>query len=205
MQPLSYVDSNGLSWDAPAGAMVDGASIPQAFWSILGGPYEGKYRYASVLHDWYCDRRTRGWRAVDRMFYEAMRTSGVDEATAKAMYLAVVWAGPRWDSQAIYNNTLPPSQRPPHSSQVSGDVNAGIGNPSQLLRQNQPGSTSETIAVLPNLQERFEVMAKRVAESNPDLDAIDALAEEDPGNVVQYVPAPQISPVCGMFGGAFGC
>jgi hypothetical protein len=90
----------------PAKAVVDGASIPKLFWSILGGPYEGKYRNASVIHDWFCDRRTMPWSMVHRVFYEAMLDSGVEPLTAKMMYLAVYYAGPRWDAQAIINNRL---------------------------------------------------------------------------------------------------
>jgi len=29
---LSYTDPNGLIWDAPAGSVVDGASIPRYLW-----------------------------------------------------------------------------------------------------------------------------------------------------------------------------
>src|SRR5262245_50374378 len=42
--PFSYVDSKGVAWSVPAGTIVDGASIPSVFWSILGAPYTGKYR-----------------------------------------------------------------------------------------------------------------------------------------------------------------
>ncbi|WP_259665689.1 MULTISPECIES: DUF1353 domain-containing protein [Rhizobium] len=44
---FSFDDPNGLKWDVPAGEKVDGASIPQAFWSIIGGPFEGPYLKAS--------------------------------------------------------------------------------------------------------------------------------------------------------------
>jgi Protein of unknown function (DUF1353) len=42
----------------PAGAIVGGASIPQVFWSIIGGPFEDKYREASVIHDYYCEQKS---------------------------------------------------------------------------------------------------------------------------------------------------
>src|SRR4051812_13535146 len=44
IERYEYVDSNGRSWPVPAGTVVDGASIPQPFWSIIGGPFEGLYR-----------------------------------------------------------------------------------------------------------------------------------------------------------------
>jgi hypothetical protein len=31
VQPFGYIDSNGQSWDVPAGENTDGASIPRAF------------------------------------------------------------------------------------------------------------------------------------------------------------------------------
>ena len=48
---LRYTDPNGNTWIAPIGSVVDGASIPRYLWSIMGGPFEGRYRNASVLHD----------------------------------------------------------------------------------------------------------------------------------------------------------
>src|SRR5947199_3462054 len=48
---LRYTDPHGEVWLAPIGSVVDGASIPRYLWSIMGGPFEGKYRNASVLHD----------------------------------------------------------------------------------------------------------------------------------------------------------
>src|SRR3954447_8189198 len=44
---LRYTDPYGQVWVAPAGSKVDGASIPRAFWSVIGVPFEGKYRKAS--------------------------------------------------------------------------------------------------------------------------------------------------------------
>lgn len=105
-QPYGFIDSSGRRWSVPAGARVDGASIPQVFWTFVGGPFEGRYRNASVVHDWYCDRRDAAWRAVHRMFYDAMLAAGVSRAKAKTMYLAVYYGGPRWDDTTVYNNKL---------------------------------------------------------------------------------------------------
>src|SRR2546430_12816241 len=48
---LRYTDPNGNTWIATIGSIVDGASIPRYLWSVMGGPFEGRYRNASVLHD----------------------------------------------------------------------------------------------------------------------------------------------------------
>jgi hypothetical protein len=39
-EPFEYVDAGGRRWPVPKGISVDGASIPQVFWSIIGGPFE---------------------------------------------------------------------------------------------------------------------------------------------------------------------
>ena len=96
LNELRYTDPYGEVWVAPAGSRVDGASIPRAFWSIIGGPFDGKYRKASVLHDVAYDTQTRSWQDADLMFYNAMRCSGVGAFTAKTMYYALVRHGRHW-------------------------------------------------------------------------------------------------------------
>jgi hypothetical protein len=96
VEPFGYIDPSGLSWDAPIGSVVDGASIPQVAWSLIGGPFEGKYRNASVIHDVACEEKLRPWPDVHRNFYYGMLASGVDEKLAKVMYGAVYQYGPRW-------------------------------------------------------------------------------------------------------------
>jgi hypothetical protein len=93
-EPFAYHDSCAQIWRVPPGAIVDGASIPKALWSVIGGPFEGKYRAASIIHDWYCDIRVRPWKAVHRVFYEAMLASKVSNRIATLMYAAVYWGGP---------------------------------------------------------------------------------------------------------------
>ncbi|WP_249604766.1 DUF1353 domain-containing protein [Chromobacterium sp. IRSSSOUMB001] len=99
-QPFGYVDKDNKSWPVPEGAIVDGASIPQILWSLIGGPLDGLYRQASIIHDYYCDARTQPWQAVHRVFYEAMLCSGVFEPKAKIMYYAVYSFGPRWEQES---------------------------------------------------------------------------------------------------------
>src|SRR6266571_4679768 len=93
---LRYTDPNGVVWIAPAGSVVDGASIPRSLWSIMGGPFEGKYRNASILHDVAYDEHNRPWQDCDRMFYNAMRCSGVNSVEAKTMFYALCRFGHHW-------------------------------------------------------------------------------------------------------------
>ena len=94
---FAYVDAEEHRWTAPAGSVVNGATIPPAFWTFIGGPFEGKYRNASVIHDVGCVEMTATWEDVHRMFYEACRCGGVSESTAKILYYAVYHFGPRWE------------------------------------------------------------------------------------------------------------
>ena len=96
LSELRYIDPNGVVWIAPAGSVVDGASIPRVLWSLMGGPFDGKYRNASVLHDVAYDQKTRPWTEADRMFYNAMRCSGVSPTEAKTMYYALYRHGRHW-------------------------------------------------------------------------------------------------------------
>lgn len=96
VEPFAYVDPRAIRWAAPAGAVVNGASIPRAFWSLIGGPFSGRFRDASVVHDVACESRDRPWQAVHTMFYEACRCGGVGAVKAKTMYYAVFHFGPRW-------------------------------------------------------------------------------------------------------------
>ncbi len=114
---FNYLDAKKQLWEAPSGLIVDGASIPMPFWSVIGGPFSGPYREASVVHDAGCCAKTRPWQEVHRMFYEAMRCSGVGWVKAKTMYLAVWAMGPRWTK---LNSSMPkdcllaaPSGTPP--------------------------------------------------------------------------------------------
>ncbi len=94
-QPFGYVDPKGQAWDVPAGSETDGASIPRVLW-VSHPPFTGKYRAAAVVHDYYCQTKSRGWRDTHEVFYHAMRAAGVEDRTAKVMYAAVYYFGPRW-------------------------------------------------------------------------------------------------------------
>jgi len=96
LEPLSYVDSLGVEWDVPAGAVINGISIPKALWSLVGSPYVGYARRASVFHDYYYQSREVEKLLVDAMFFEAMKTDGVPHIKAHLMYLALQSTGETW-------------------------------------------------------------------------------------------------------------
>jgi hypothetical protein len=96
-EDLSFQDPNGIVWSAPRGSEVDGASIPRAIWSLVGGPLDGPYRNASIIHDVACVEKRREWQLVHRCFYNGMMAMGaMSRIKAKVMYAAVYHFGPRW-------------------------------------------------------------------------------------------------------------
>jgi Protein of unknown function (DUF1353) len=107
-----YVDANGKRWEVPSGTQVNGASIPWPLWSLIGSPWTGKYREASVVHDYFCETKTVPWKLVHRNFYTSMLANGVGGIQAKVMYIAVYRFGPRWNFE--YTPECPNCAAVPH-------------------------------------------------------------------------------------------
>lgn len=94
---FAFIDTGGFRWRAQAGDTIDGASIPEAVWSIVvGTPFIGDYRRASVVHDVACEKKIRTSRDAHRMFYEAMLADGTERHRALLFYTAVRLFGPHW-------------------------------------------------------------------------------------------------------------
>ena len=96
LDTFGYVDPEGTSWDVPSGYVTNGASIPWGLWNIIGGPYDGPYRDAAVLHDYYCEKRLRPWDKTHKMYYDAALARGTTDNVASAMYAGLLLGGPRW-------------------------------------------------------------------------------------------------------------
>jgi hypothetical protein len=130
LNELRYTDPQGLVWIAPAGSKVDGASIPRSLWTIMGGPFEGRYRNASVLHDVAYEQHNRPWQECDRMFYNAMRCSGVGAVEAGTMYYSLYKFGRHWKftvkkAKPVKKSELAAAEEFPKASPVNaGEVNA---------------------------------------------------------------------------------
>ncbi|WP_439669205.1 DUF1353 domain-containing protein [Cupriavidus necator] len=156
-RPFGYVQESGRNWPVPTETVVDGASIPKVFWSLIGGPFEGRYRDASIVHDYYCDARTRSWQDTHRVFYEAMLCSGVATPQAKVMYYAVYRFGPRW--------TFGPAAAAP-----------GFEAAVESL------SVPTPLQVEPFEAATFEADASLIYATQPDIDAIEAMADARGGD-----------------------
>jgi hypothetical protein len=106
LEDFWYIDPAGRRWDAPAGSEVNGASIPPPLWSVVGSPYTGEYRRASVVHDVACDDPTVDRRDADRMFYYACLAGGCTKTQARLLYTGVrigAWVPsiPVWEGVAV--------------------------------------------------------------------------------------------------------
>lgn len=93
---FGYIDPEGLGWEAKAGNVTDGASIPPPFHDSVGRPFDADLVRAAVIHDHYCDRHVRSTWATHWVFHEALITSGVSSHRAGLMYAAVLAGGPKW-------------------------------------------------------------------------------------------------------------
>jgi len=193
MEHFAYVDPLGRKWNAPAGSVVNGASIPQFAWSIIGGPFEGKYRDASVIHDVACRNKDRAWQDVHEAFYMAMLASGVEILRAKVMYAAVYHFGPRWGRSMNFSNVPMASVQ----SKVA-DVRATAGRDDEVLSEVRPRPPvpggliprspqqemfDVSVRVVPRqpglTQKDFEVLRAEIEKNNVPLEAIQVFAPSD--------------------------
>lgn len=92
---LRYNDLAGRQWKVPAGAIIDGASTGWFLRRILPA-FVGRYRRATVFHDYACKARALPSPKVHSMFFEAMVDDGVPVVQAWLMWLAVRVFGPRF-------------------------------------------------------------------------------------------------------------
>ena len=71
----------------------DGASIPQALWSVYGNPLTGKYRIAALVHDALYASQKLPIELADAIFLDLMKQHKVGYIKRQTMYYAVRSAG----------------------------------------------------------------------------------------------------------------
>lgn len=96
LEDFIFIDRYNKEWKAHKGSIIDGASIPKSLWTVMGSPFTGNYRRASVIHDTECKLRKRPCKDVHRVFYEMMLADHVPLPKAKLMFFAVNTFGPKW-------------------------------------------------------------------------------------------------------------
>jgi hypothetical protein len=165
-EPFGYIDPSGTRWQAEKGLVTDGASIPWPLWSIVGGPFEDKYRRAAVIHDFYCDRKYRAWERVHRVFYDAMITAGVSPVKAKMMYYAVWRFGPRWSVTEIV----------PCIPKTGSFCNAGKPTSLEVAREKPVVEEKD----VPEAKSELGELEARLGSEELSLDQLERLADSKP-------------------------
>lgn len=120
-----FEDRSGHKWITPAEYLVDGASIPRPLWSLVGSPYTGQYRRASIVHDKACDDAVGdddARRAADRMFFEACRAGGCNISQSMILYVGVrigsAWNRPEFAMAAELQSSGPMLISHPHEKAI---------------------------------------------------------------------------------------
>jgi hypothetical protein len=95
LEDFWYLDPDNRRWDARAGTVINGASIPRTLWSTVGSPYTGDYRRAALVHDAAVGAEGVLRADADAMFYFACLAGGCTLLQAKMLYAGVrlgAWA-----------------------------------------------------------------------------------------------------------------
>ena len=169
---FGYLDPYGVYWEVPAGYVTNGASVPWYLWPALGGPYDGPYRDAAVLHDYYCEKQLFTWEQTHEMFYNASRRRGVSETKAKTMYLGLQLFGWKWPPPKAASRIELQS-----SSRASFAVTPMSARPSPLLAQ-APGRTPATRVPSSEEMQIFEELKGWIERDKPSLAEIQKKVEE---------------------------
>lgn len=159
MEQFRFLDFSGTTWVVPPGEVVNGASIPRILWDILGGPWSGKYRRGSVVHDYFFRQKKYASGSVHRVFYEAMLTDGVAQLKAKIMYWAVLRFNDSWEGRSVLGDCSP-----------SGKINC-----LPVLADEPIPVTWERVSVTFDEAE-LQKAAKLIEATDPSLEEIEELA-----------------------------
>jgi len=159
LEDFWFRDSGGRQWPAIKNSIVDGASIPQPLWTLVGSPYTGDYRRASIVHDIACDEAGHDHaarKAADRMFFEACRAGGCSKREAIILYVGVR-IGAWWSSRPELEVEGVRLHVDPVHEQVRQDFQT-VGE--DVLRQ---GETDDPEVVEQRTEEAFQRLAARKA------------------------------------------
>lgn len=97
---LTYITNNNDVITVPKGFLTDLASIPSLFTGVFD--INGKHRSAAILHDYLYTIQDRIRYDADKIFLEAMESSGVGFFTRWSMFSAVRLGG--WVSWNNYED-----------------------------------------------------------------------------------------------------
>src|SRR5262245_29816351 len=171
LREFSFKDPAAKVWLAPAGSVIDGASIPRALWTVVGSPYTGDYRRASIVHDVACDEAgndKKKRRAADRMFFHACRAGGCSTWESIILYLGVrVGAAaadvPSWHAAISIESAGPRTRRTADELRLEHDFQQIVD------RVLAPGETDDPEELEERADQAFDVVLglKPVKSSEP--------------------------------------
>ncbi len=163
-EDFSFTDPEGITWTVPKGHVVDGATIPRPLWSLVGSPYTGDYRRASIIHDKGCEDANGNQtlrRKADRIFYHGCRAGGCEMEEARILYLGVRFGAlaeilPLWED-AMTNSRSPRAQISlrPSESQIISDFQ----QVAELLQSQT--STDDPLKLETSVDEALQSLAHR--------------------------------------------
>ena len=87
------VEALGYRIRVKKGFDFNGASIPQALWSVYGNPLSGKFRIAALVHDALYASQKVSRELADAIFLDLMKQHEVGYLKRQTMYYAVRSAG----------------------------------------------------------------------------------------------------------------
>lgn len=166
LAPFAFKDPRGVVWEVPTGYVTNGASVPWGLWNIVGGPYDGPYRDAAVLHDYYTDNKVRTWEDTHRMYYEAAIARGVSENRASIMYAGLLVGADRWDPPAA-------TAAPKKAQMLPGSFQLAQVPPPATTKQVAPGATPSQ-----KEQQIFNELKAWIEREKPSPDQIAKKADE---------------------------
>jgi hypothetical protein len=184
-EELRYRDPRGALWAVPAGYRSEGASIPRILWSAVGGPWDGSYDAAAIVHDYYCDGMQRSWEATHQVFYDAMRSRGIGRAEATKKYWAVYNFGPRWDARYRWTSLLQLDKKPRQGFRL-GRAIAGAVRGDLILRdgstesdQSRGWALGEDLDAPPMMTDDFLALQEREFKRASEVIDLEGLGPED--------------------------
>lgn len=95
-EELLFRQTGGDTWVVPAGATVDGRSMPKLFVSLIGDPFKSGFLKSAVTYDYAVKAKARRWNDAQRMFVEGSVVEGVHTIDARVMYMLLHATGSRW-------------------------------------------------------------------------------------------------------------
>jgi hypothetical protein len=95
---------DGVTYYIEKGFVTDGASIPAAFWTLVGHPFDPDYVCAALLHD-YLWRKCKTWKdrtfANDK-FRRVLKRQGTASCWDRFSLATGVWFGKLGNALAVW-------------------------------------------------------------------------------------------------------